>query len=118
MKKIFTLVLPVLLISFLFTSCVKQAPFDDSYWLSKERGEVIYSSPTCAYYVVETYNGYSVIRAVDSRPYEGDIVYGDFSQYGIVDVYNRSRGILMTADVRDYWLTYYGAQDAIDYYCY
>jgi len=118
MKKIFTIAIPALLISFLFTSCVKQAPFDDSYWLSKERGEVVYSSSNCAYYIVETYNGYDVVRAVDSRPYEGDIVYGDFSQYGVIDVYNRSSGRLMTADVRDYWLTYYGAQDALNYYCY
>jgi hypothetical protein len=118
MKKIFTLFILALGVAFVFTSCVKQAPFDDSYWLSKERGQVIYSSPSCAYYIVETYNGYDVVRAVNTRPYEGDIVYGDFSQYGIVDVYDYSQGRIMTADVRDYWLTYYGAQDALNYYCY
>jgi len=118
MKKIFTLSVLVPIISFVFTSCVKQAPFDDSYWLSKEKGEVVYSSPSCAYFLVETYNGYAVVRAVSGRPYEGDIVYGDFSQYGVVDVYDRSRGTIISADVRDYWLTYYGAQDAINYYCY
>jgi len=118
MKKIFTFSAIAILFSFVFTSCVKQAPFDDSYWLSKERGQVVYSSSSCAYYIVETYNGYSVVRAVSGRPYEGDIVYGDFSQYGIIDVYNRSAGSIISADVRDYWLTYNGAQDAISYYCY
>ena len=95
MKKIFTLSSLALIISFVFTSCVKQAPFDDSYWLTKERGEVIYSSSTCAYYVVETNNGYSVVRAVSYRPYEGEILYGDFSSYGIVDIYNRSQGTVI-----------------------
>jgi len=118
MKKIFTLSIFAVLASVILFSCVKQSTVDESYWLSKERGEVVYSSSSCAYYIVETYNGYAVVRAVDSRPYEGEILYGDFSQYGIVDVYNRSRGILTTADVREYWLTEYGAQQALDYYCY
>lgn len=119
MKRIFTFSLLALVIGLLFTSCVKQSPYgDDSYWLTKERAEVVYSTSSCAFYIVETNRGYAIVRAVSSRPYEGEILYGDFSQYGTVDVYNRSRGTIITADVREFWLGYYEAQQAIDYYCY
>jgi hypothetical protein len=118
MKKIFTFSALVIILSALFTSCVKQAPFDDGYWLSKERGDVVYSSSTCAHYIIETVNGYAVIRSISSRPYEGDVLYGDFSYDGIKDIYNRSAGIIITGDLREHWLTYSGAQDALHYYCY
>jgi hypothetical protein len=119
MKKIFTFSALALTLALLFVSCVKQSPYgDDSYWLTKERADVVYSSSTCAFYIVETNRGYAVVRAVNSRPYEGEVLYGDFSQYGIVDVYNRSRGTVITADVRDYWLSDYEAQQSLNYYCY
>ena len=118
MKKLFTFSALAIVITILFTSCVKQVPFDKRYWLSKERGEVVYSSSTCPHYVIETVNGYAVIRAISSRPYEGDVLYGDFSYPGIKDIYNRSAGVIVSGDVREYWLTYTGAQDALDYYCY
>ena len=118
MKRIFTFSFVALVVAIFFTSCVKQAPFNDGYWLSKERGQVVYSSSSCPYYLAETANGYTVIRSVSSRPYEGDILYGDFSYYGVKDIYDRTEGFLITADVKEYWLTYSGAQDALDYYCY
>ena len=118
MKRIFTFSTIALFIALFFTSCIKEKIFDESYWLSKERGEVVYSSSSCAYYIVETNNGYTVIRAISSRPYEGDILYGDFSYYGVKDIYNRTDGTIISGDVKEYWLTYSGAQDAIDYYCY
>ena len=65
-----------------------------------------------------TVNGYAVIRSITSRPYEGDVLYGDFSYDGIKDIYNRSAGIIITGDLKEHWLTYSGAQDALDYYCY
>ncbi|TMI81099.1 MAG: hypothetical protein E6H10_12315, partial [Bacteroidetes bacterium] len=110
MKRIFTFSFVALVVAIFFTSCVKQAPFNDGYWLSKERGQVVYSSSSCPYYLVETANGYTVIRSVSSRPYEGDILYGDFSYYGVKDIYDRTEGFLITADVKEYWLTYSGAQ--------
>ena len=114
----FTFSTIALILTIFFTSCVKQAPFNDSYWLSKERGQVVYSSSACPHYLVETANGYAVIRSVSSRPYEGDILYGDFSYYGVKDIYDRTDGDVITGDVKEYWLTYSGAQDALDYYCY
>jgi hypothetical protein len=118
MKRSFTFSAIALVLTIFFASCVKRAPFDDAYWLSKERGQVVYSSSSCPYYLIETANGYTVIRSVSSRPYEGDIVYGDFSYYGVKDIYDRTDGYVISGDVKEYWLTYAGAQDALDYYCY
>src|SRR6266542_5575463 len=114
MKKIFTFSVLAIIIVLFFTSCVKQVPFDESYWLSKERGEVVYSSSTCSHYIIETNNGYAVIRSLSSRPYEGDVLYGDFSYDGVKDIYNRTEGSIISGDVKEYWLTYSGAQDALD----
>lgn len=122
MKKIFTLSLLAVGLSLFLTSCVKDSfnngGFDESYWLSKERGEVVYSDAYCSYYVVETYYGYNIVQAYGSyKPYEGAFVYGNFSSVGTRDIYNRSTGVIFTGIVTDYWLTYTQAQDALDYYC-
>jgi len=119
MKKILTLSI-VLIAAVIFSSCRKQNVFeiDEGYWLSKERGEVAYSSSSCSYYLVETPNGYSIVKSLSAKPYVGDVLYGDFSYYGVKDIYDRSGGLIISGDVREYWLTYSGAQDAISYYCY
>jgi hypothetical protein len=118
MKKIFTFSIVAVVIALVFASCVKEVPFNEARWLSKERGQVVYSSSPCPYYVIETINGYAVIRSLGSKPYEGDVLYGDFSYYGVNDIYNRSAGYIITGDVKEFWLSYSGAQDALDYYCY
>ena len=120
MKKIFTLSAVVLFIAFIFNSCIKNVNggINESYWLSKESGQVVYSDSYCNYYVVETNNGYTIIRTYSGyKPYEGSIVYGDFSFYGTHEIYNRSSGLIFTGTVTDYWLSYAEAQDALDYYC-
>ena len=124
MKKIFTLSVPVfvgiLSITLLLSSCVREEfpATNDNYWLSKERGEVVYSDTYCSYYVVETYNGFNLVRAYGTyKPYEGSIVYGNFSSPGTRDMYNYSSGVVFTGTVTDYWLSYAAAQDALDYYC-
>ena len=121
MKRIFTLSVVFLSAVLLLGSCVKNSDtyyFDESYWLSKERGEVVYSDSYCNYYVVETYYGYNIVRVYGGyKPYEGSIVYGNFSSRGTRDLYNRSTGYVFTGVVTDYWLTYNEAQDALDYYC-
>ncbi len=121
MKKITTLSFIALATAMLFSACVKSrvyVGFDESYWLAKERGEVVYSDPYCSYYVVETYYGFTVIQAYGGyKPYEGAMVYGNFSSRGTRDMYNRSTGYVFTGSVTDYWLTYNEAQDALDYYC-
>ena len=122
MKKFFTLSAVALIFSVLFSGCVKDRIYDggfnESYWLAKERGEVVYSDSYCNYYVVETYYGYTIIRAYGSyKPYEGSILYGNFSNNGTRDIYNRSSGYVFTGTITDYWLTYTEAQYALDYYC-
>ena len=122
MKKIFTLSALTLLTAVLLASCSRSGynngGFDESYWLAKERGEVVYSDSYCNYFVVETSFGYTVVQAYGSyKPYEGSIVYGNFSSRGTRDMYNYSTQIVFTGSVTDYWLTYTEAQDALDYYC-
>lgn len=120
MKRIFTLSAVVIFSALLLNSCVKNGVFydDESYWLSRERGQVVYSSSTCNYYVVETNFGYTILRSYGSyKPYERDIVYGDFGYRGTRDMYNWSSGYVFTGTVTDYRLTYSEAQQALDYYC-
>ncbi len=120
MKRIFTLSAIIFSITLFLSSCVKnqQPRNDDNYWLSKERGEVVYSDTYCNYYVIETYQGFNIVRAYGSyKPYEGSIVYGNFSSPGTRDMYNQSSGVVFTGTVTDYWLSYFDAQDAIDFYC-
>jgi len=120
MKKTFTLSVLTVGLFLFFTGCVKDRGYiDESYWLNKERGEVVYSDAYCQYYIVETAYGYNVLRAADGyKPFEGDIVYGNFSNFGTRDYYNRSSGVIFTSEVKEYWLSYVEAQDAVDYYCY
>lgn len=124
MKRIFTLSIPVFIgilsVTLLLSSCVREEypSTNENYWFSKERGEVVYSDTYCSYYVVETYNGFNLVRAYGSyKPYEGSIVYGNFSSPGTRDMYNFSSGVVFTGIVTDYWLSYGAAQDALDYYC-
>src|SRR6476659_11452823 len=101
MKKIFTISSLLVLAAVLFAGCYKRDHgFNESYWLSKESGEVVYSDSYCNYYVVETNNGYTIIRMYGGyKPYQGSIVYGDFSSYGTPDIYNSSAGLVFTVTV-------------------
>lgn len=122
MKRIFTFSALFIGLALFVSSCVQNhhggGGNDENYWLSKEQGEVVYSDTYCSYYVIETINGYTIVRSYGGyKPYEGSIVYGDFSYLGTKDIYNRSTGYLFTGTITDTWLTYYEAQDAMDYYC-
>jgi hypothetical protein len=120
MKRIFTLSV-IAAITLAFTGCYKNygdVNGNENYWLTQERGEVVYSDVYCQYYIVETNYGYQVLYNFGGyKPYEGSVVYGNFSSYGTRDFYNRSSGRIFTADVRDYWLSYYEAQEAVYFYC-
>lgn len=120
MKRIFTFSIVAIVLVTTFSACVKDRQYiDESYWLNKERGQVVHSDPYCSYYVVQTDYGYTVLRSFSSyKPLQGDFVYGDFSNYGSRDFYNRSNGEIISAEVKEYWLTYLEAQNAINYYCY
>ncbi|HQY10945.1 MAG: hypothetical protein KTQ13_02500 [Ferruginibacter sp.] len=121
MKKIFTISILAAFAVVLFTSCRKEAVVvydDSSYWLSQERGWVVYSNNACGYYVVETNYGYTIIRNLDGlRTYENDVMYGNFGAFGIRSFYNYTADVVTRGDVVEYDLTYNEAQAAIDYYC-
>ena len=119
MKKIILLSSVVLIAAVFISSCVRNVDrnTNENYWLSQEQGNIVYSDSYCGYYVVETAYGYTVIHSFGNRPYEGDIVYGDFGGYGTRDFYNYSAGIIIRGEVVDYDLSYIEAQYAVDYYC-
>lgn len=121
MKKIFTYSASFLFALVLLSSCAKERVIvanDENYWLSKEAGEVVYSDPYCNYWVVETYYGYTIIRSsAASKPYEGELIYGNFSSLGTRDMYNFAGRFVFTGTVTDYWLSYSQTLDALDYYC-
>src|SRR5678815_242919 len=102
MKKIFTLSILTIGLVMFFTGCVKNREYiDESYWLSKERGEVVLSDPYCQYFVIETYDGYTILHSYNGyKPNVGSIVYGNFSNYGTRDYYNRSNGVIYTAEIK------------------
>jgi hypothetical protein len=121
MKKIFTLATITIIGILMLEACTKQnyIDTDERYWLSQERGEVVYSGATCDFYVISTNNGYTVIHSKDGyRPFEGTILYGNFSNYGARDFYDPSNAILESGDVVDYWLSYNAAQNEVNDYCY
>jgi hypothetical protein len=120
MKKLLLLSLPLF---FIATACTRQyveptQPVDEAYWLSQERGVVAESDLGCDYFVIETRDGYTVARSWGGyAPLRGSVVYGNLSQYGVHTFYNRSEGYLIQADVREYWLSYWGALDELNYSC-
>jgi hypothetical protein len=121
MKKIFTLSVFAFFATIFLQSCIKEHGsygINEGYWLSKERGTVVYSDSYCNYIVVETIDGYDIIRSDGGyKPFEESVVYGDLSYRGYREFYNRSSGVVFSGTVTDYWLTYSEAQDALDYYC-
>lgn len=120
MKKFFTISALLILSAVIFAGCSKRDySYDQDYWLSKERGEVVYSDSYCPYFVVETYNGYTIIRSTTGfTPYEGSVIYGDLSRRGYMEFYNRSDNSIFRGELTDYWLTYSEAQYLIDNLCY
>jgi hypothetical protein len=121
MKKLFTLSVTFLLAVVLLSSCRKTDVIvtnNESYWLNQEEGEVVYSDPSCDYWVVETYNGFNVVRSNSyNKPYEGDLIYGNLSSRGTRDLYNFQGRFVFTGTVIEYWLSYSQALDVLDYYC-
>ena len=119
MKKIFTYSIVVVLAALIFTSCTKERVYhDNAYWLTQERGNVVYSSNSCGYYVVETNYGYTIIRNMDGlRTYDSDVMYGNFGGYGSRDFYNYTANVITRGTVVEYDISYNAAQDAINYYC-
>ncbi len=124
MKKIFTFSSVLVLAIVLLAGCSRRGYHGGGdneldYWLSKENGVVVYSDGYCPYYVIETYNGYTIVRASSGpTPYEGDEIYGNLSSRGYKDLYNYTDNSIIRGEITDYWLSYGDAQYIIDNLCY
>ena len=122
MKKIFTITSLLVLMAVAFAGCTKRSynnGYDETdYWLRKESGVVVYSDNYCPYIVIETNNGYTIVRSTGYQPYEGDEIYGDLSRRGMMDLYNYTDNSITRGEVTDYWLSYGDAQYIIDNLCY
>ena len=92
MKKTFTLAGLFITFMLVLAGCTRRGydgGSDIDYWLSKENGYVVYSDAYCPFIVVETYNGYTIMRHSGGlAPYEGDEIFGDLSRRGYREFYN------------------------------
>lgn len=123
MKKILILSTLGLLFMAVLAGCTRRSYHggdNSDYWLRQESGVVVYSDTYCPYIVVETYDGYTIMRWTGGlAPYEGDEVFGNgLSNYGYRDFYNYTDNTIFRGEVTDYWLTYAEAQYIIDNLCY
>ncbi len=108
----------ILLLAACSKETIQQPPIDETEWLEKPRGVVVYSDFNCDYFVMENYRGYAVLRMWGGvAPARGSVVYGDHDRWGISTMYNRSGRYLFRADVLDYGLSYWQAMDMIDWNC-
>jgi hypothetical protein len=119
MKKIFTLSVLAFVSAFILAGCYKNSVgTNENYWLSQERGDVVYSDSYCSYFVIETNYGYTIMRSrSNSQPYEGSVIFGDFGRYGTYEFYNQNNGRVFSAEVIEIDLTYTEAQYAVEAYC-
>jgi hypothetical protein len=68
----------------------------------------------CDYFIVETSMGYSLVEWYGGAiPDKGDILYGEFEQYGFQDVYNSTKDEEMRIWVEEYWLDLEDALEAL-----
>lgn len=122
MKKIFTIASVLLVAAVILAGCTRRGyngQDEQDYWLSKENGVVVYSDGYCPYYVLETYNGYTIVESISGPiPYEGDEIYGNLSSRGYKDLFNYTDNSIVRGNVTDYYLSYADAQYIIDNLCY
>ena len=121
MKRLYTLLF-LFGAAFFFTSCSKSINepvyIDETAWLSQDRAIVVASDFSCPFFVLETRNGYSVMRSWGGgTPFQGSILYGNFDRYGVSTYYNRSERMLVQADTRDMWLSYFQAMEMAEWEC-
>jgi hypothetical protein len=119
MKKAFTFSSLLILSVLLFSGCYKRDVIvSEDYWLAKERARlfIVIVTATIMWWRRPAAIRWSVLMAVINLLKEASFMVTSASGEPS-DFYNRSSGVVFTAVVTDYWLTYAEAQDAIDYYC-
>lgn len=118
MKKIYIL---TAFLALLFTACTKRdyippQTVDPYSWMnSHDEGMVTYVDYHTGNYIIETYEGYTVIESWgDYTPQEYDRVYAYFGSRGLQTIYNRNANYFIKGRVVESWLTLDDAFDVLD----
>lgn len=103
----------------LFTSCSKDyqyGPSNEEQWMrNHEKGSVAYVDNYSGNYIVETYNGYSVVQSLGGViPRTYDTEYAWFSNTGSQTVYNYEGNYYTKERVVESWLTWSDALAVLD----
>lgn len=99
------------LIIILFTACTKRdyvpVELDPYQWMrTHDEGIVSYVDYYTGNYIIETYEGYSVIESWgDYTPREYDREYAYFGNRGVQTIYNRSGNYFTQGRVVESWLS-------------
>jgi hypothetical protein len=117
MKKLYFL---VVLSAIFLTACSKRdyipVEVDVREWMrTHDEGVVAYVDFSTGNYIVETYNGYSVVESWDgSVPREYEYQYAYFSSRGVQSIYNRSGNYFSKGRIVESWLSWSEALYIID----
>jgi hypothetical protein len=109
MKKLYLL---LALTVILFSACTKRdyipVQTNPAEWMrSHEEGVIAYVDFSTGNYIVETYEGYTVIESWGHyTPREYDYEYANFSSRGVQTIYNRSGDYFTEGRVVDSWLSW------------
>jgi hypothetical protein len=82
------------------------------------RGEVVYRKSGCDHFIVETNMGYVLLDWYGGDdPSEGDVLVGNYEEYGMKDVYNLSTDSEIRVWVEEYWLSKDAALEKLNQQC-
>jgi hypothetical protein len=121
MKTKFTYLALALVSVTLFAACTKQdyisAPSGEEQWMrSHEKGSVAYIDNYTGNYIIETYNGYSVVQSLGGIvPREYDNEYAWFSSQGKQTIYNYDANYYTKESIVGSYLTWSDALNLLDY---
>ena len=117
MKKLYVL---TALIAVLFTACSKRdyvpVEVNPTDWMrSHDEGVVAYVDYYSGNYIIETYEGYTVVESWgDYTPREYDRVYAYFSSRGVQTIYNRNGNYFTKGSIVESWLSWSDALYVLD----
>jgi hypothetical protein len=120
MKTKYTSLALVLVSVLFFAACSKQDyisyPSNEEQWMSShEKGSVAYIDNYTGNYIVETYQGYSVIQSLGGIvPRQYDIEYAWFNSNGHQTIYNYDGNYYTKEKVVASWLTWSDALNVLD----
>lgn len=82
------------------------------------RGVVVYRTSGCDYFVVQSPKGYDVLEWYGgSDPDKGDVLSGNFEEYGMHDIQDSTLDDTVTVWVEDYWLSKADALEKLVEHC-